>query len=192
MIIDYTYFRGEIMIAQLSQAEVREDLQLLIDKYEQRYLKQLLGLALYNSFMSGIEPISGADQKWLNLLQGIEYEHNGRLYQWVGFENEEKESPIANYVYYKFVTKEVEQNTGIGIVKPKAENAVIASALPKLVRAWNEMVNWQRDLIRYLDINRSVYPEWKPVINYHVWFYCNSRCYDGWPEIFRIKNTLGI
>lgn len=195
MIIDYTYFRGEIMIAQLSQAEVREDLQLLIDKYETSYLKKLLGLGLYNAFIAGIDPISGADQKWLNILQGVEYEHNGKDYEWIGFENSEKESPIANYVYYKYITKEVEQTTGIGQVVPKAENAVIASADPKRVRAWNEMVNWQRGLIRYLDQNRNIYPEWRPNINYHVWYYSNryyNRCENEWPEIFRLKNTLGI
>lgn len=195
MIIDYTYFRGEITIAQLSQASVREDLQLLINKYEQRYLKQLLGLDMYNAFMAGIDPISGADQKWLNILQGVEYEHNGNTYEWIGFENDLKESPIANYVYYKYITKEVELTTGIGQVVPKAENAVIASAVPKLTRAWNEMVDWQRGLIRYLDDNRSLYPEWRPYTDYSRWYwgydnnYCNR---NRWPEIFHKKNTLGL
>lgn len=200
MIIDYTYFRGEITVAQLSQAPVREDLQLLINKYEKEYLKMILGLGLYKAFIAGIDPISGADQKWLNILQGVDYTHNGRDYEWIGFENSQKESPIANYVYYKYTAKEVELTTGIGQVKPKAENAVIASAVPKMVRAWNEMVDWQRGLIRYLNENKSVYPEWKPYTDYSRWYWDFGSPYynpywiscKAWPEIFHKKNTLGI
>lgn len=194
MIIDYTYFNGQITIAQRSQPEVRADLDTLIERLEPRYLKLLLGLGFYNAFIAGIEPISGAEQRWLDILNGIEYEKNGRYYQWIGFENDLKQSPIANYIYTKYVEKEVEQATGIGIVKPATENGSLASATPKIVRAWNEMVVWQRGLIRYLDENRSVYPEWEPTINYHNWYYTNryyNRC-EEWPDIFRIKNTLGL
>lgn len=201
MIIDYTYFRGEITIAQKSQLEVREDLQLLINKYEPVYLKQLMGFALYTAFIAGIDPISGAEQRWIDLLEGVVYEANGRDYEWMGFENNLKESVIANFVYSKYIQKEIEQTTGIGQVRPTAENAVIVSALPKIVRAWNEMVNWQKAFIHYLDQNKSVYPEWKPY-SQNRWFYfglspdyefCGNyeEC-DYWPEIFHRKNNLGI
>lgn len=196
-IINYTYFQGEINIAQLSQAGVAEDLDILIAKYEPKYLKTLLGLGFYNAFIAGIEPISGAEQRWLDLLYGVAYEYKDKDYEWMGLQNDIEESVIANYVYCQYLTKEAQQTVGIGQVLPKAENSVNASPTPKIVRAWNEMVNWQHSLIHYLDTHKDVYPEWKPYpTNYKcgclwIWNYYRT-CYYDLPDIFRKRNTLGI
>lgn len=192
-IVDYTYFKGEITIAQLSQPEVLEDVNRMISKYETRFLKSLLGLGFYNAFMDGIDPISGAEERWMKILLGTEYEHNGKDREWIGFQNMEKESPIANYVYTKYLEKESSQAVGIGVVRPVAENAIVVSVVEKTVRAWNEMVEWEYELIRYLDANRLEYPEWKPY-SHSRWFYNDfyrTGC-GNWPEIFHVKNTLGI
>ncbi len=200
MIIDESYFRGEITIAQLSQATVLSNLDTFISKYEPRFLKQLLGLSFYNAFIDGIDPISGAQQRWLDLLNGVEYEYNDRLYEWVGFQNTDKLSPIANFVYYQFTTKQVQWTVGTGEVKPKNENSTMVSATPKLVRAWNEMVEWNHSLLQYLDAHKAEYPEWKPYTEHRWWFSWNGwydRWYgspwcDVWPDIYHLKNTLGI
>lgn len=193
MIIDSTYFTGNLTIAQLSQPEVRDDLELLIAREEPKYLKLLLGLGFYNAFIDGIDPISGAEQRWLDLLNGIEYEYNSRDYEWIGFENDLKQSPIANYIYAQYLKNLVETMTGVGTVKPATENGSLASATPKIVRAWNEMVEWQKGLIRYLRENRSIYPEWKPYSS-NYWFLQTSyygEC-NHWPDIFHKQNTLGL
>lgn len=193
ILTDYTYFTGQLTIAQLSQPEVREDLDVLIEREEPKYLKQLLGISFYNAFIAGIEPISGAEDRWLNILNGLEYEQNSRWYEWIGFENDLKQSPAANYIYTQYLKKEVEQTTGIGQVKPATENGSLASATPKIVRAWNEMVDWQIGLIRYLNANKSIYPEWKPYSTNYWFLYdsCHNRC-NRWPAIFHKQNTLGL
>jgi hypothetical protein len=197
-IIDYTYFRGDIVIAQLSQQAVMEDLEILINKYEPKYLKLLLGLGFYNAFIAGIDPISGAEQRWIDLLEGVAYTTNGKDYEWMGFTNDLKESVIANYVYYSYVTKEVQQTVGIGQVKPLAENAANVNPTQKLTRVWNEMVEWQHSLIHYLDTHKALYPEWVPYPSmnyerYDLWFYNYYRtmCHEL-PVIFRKINSLGI
>jgi hypothetical protein len=199
VIIDETYFTGNLTIAQLSQMEVRDDLDLLIEREEPKYLKLLLGLRFYNAFIAGISPISGAEQRWLNLLNGIEYEYNNREYQWIGFENDLKQSPIANYVYTQYLKNLVETMTGVGTVKPATENGSLAFASPKIVRAWNEMVEWQTGLIRYLRENRSIYPEWRPYSSNYWFLASNGTLYTNyynecnhWPDIFHKQNTLGI
>jgi hypothetical protein len=193
VIIDSTYFTGNLTIAQISQPEVSDDLDLLIEREEPKYLKLLLGLGFYNAFIAGIDPISGAEQRWLDLLYGVEFEYNGRDYQWIGFETDTKQSPIANYVYTEYLKNLVETMTGVGTVKPATENGSLAFASPKIVRAWNEMVEWQKGLILYLRENRIIYPEWKPYSS--NWWFLQSSHYgycNHWPSIFRKQNTLGL
>jgi hypothetical protein len=198
VIIDYTYFTGNLTIAQLSQSEVVADLNILIEREEPAYLKKLLGLGFYRAFEAGIDPISGADQRWLDILQGVEYEYNGTDYEWIGLENSQKQSPIANYIYTKYLEKEVVQSTGIGQVKPATENGSLASITPKVVRAWNEMVDWEYALIRFLHENAAIYPEWKPYSTNYWFFNWDGSRYlhrypcNKWPDIFHPRNTLGI
>jgi hypothetical protein len=68
-LIDKTYFVGELDIPNWSNANVAARLQLFIDKYEARFLKQLLGNDLYTDFIAGIQE-DPMDELWSNLLYG--------------------------------------------------------------------------------------------------------------------------
>src|SRR5690606_33868577 len=139
MLIDPSYFHGEILIAQRSQLEVQEDINALIAKYEPKILRELLGSKLYKEFTDGLKGET-IDPKWINLKDGVDGE-------WMGLtDSKEKLSIIANYVYYHWMKKENIQTVGIGTVKPEADNASKASPVDKYVRAWNEMVDWICDL----------------------------------------------
>ena len=182
MIIDYSYFRGEITIPQMNQPEVLNVVNAMISKYEPRFLKSLFGLSFYQEFEQGIDPVSGdMDQRWSDLLDGTIYTYNDKEYEWVGFSNSSKESPIANYVYSKLMEKDILYTTVTGTVKGKAENSMSANPIDKIVRAWNEMVEWNISLIEYLNRNTETYPEWiakNP--------YCKNE------ELLTFRNSLGI
>ena len=72
MIIDTSYFFGDLLIPQKSQPTVNADLLGFIKKYEPKFLSELLGYGVYKDFIVGIADVSPA-QKWVNLLQGAEY-----------------------------------------------------------------------------------------------------------------------
>lgn len=201
-LIDDSYFRGEINIAQLSQATVRSTLAQFIEKYEPKCLKQVLGLQFAIDFMEQIDPVSGTiEQRWLDLLNGKVYEFQGRSFEWIGFVNDQKESLIANFIYFWWIRKEVQQTTGMGQVKPAGENGTITSSMNTTVRAWNEMVEWSHSLVLFLDANRAVYPEWKPysmnrfwMIDFYWPFYGINffrRC-NHWPDEFYKINYLNL
>lgn len=71
-----------------------------------------------------------------------------------------KESLIANYVYYWFMRNNVTQSTPMGEVATANENSTVNNPVHKMSRAWNEMNHWVEQLNSYLNASRSVYPEW--------------------------------
>lgn len=205
-LIDITYFYGEINIAQIDNVAVSSTVTDFIKKYEPKCLKQLLGVGFELLFQENILPISGdMDARWRDLLYGTTYKYCGRTYQWMGFINEDKESLLANYIYYWWVRKEVQQTTGMGQVKPSGENGNITSSQNTSIRAWNEMVEWAHSLVLYLDAHRDLYPEWKPYSNNRWWMYSwfwpiyypyiNNGFFrrdNCWPEVFYPINYLNI
>lgn len=71
-----------------------------------------------------------------------------------------KQSLIANYIYYHWHRDQATQSVGIGEVATKAENATRVSPAVKMVRAWNEMIDWIKEMVLFLDTRRADYPEW--------------------------------
>jgi hypothetical protein len=82
-----------------------------------------------------------------------------------------KESLIANYVYYWYMRKQATQTTTVGEVATKTENAVRTSPGAKMVRAWNEMVQWIWEMYDFIETRPADYPylvrdndcNWRPI-----------------------------
>lgn len=72
MLIDRTYFIGELNIPNTHTTEIGGLLDLFIEKYETKFLNELLGYELYKAFKAGLleDPIN---QKWTDLIEGVEY-----------------------------------------------------------------------------------------------------------------------
>lgn len=128
MLIDATYFIGEINIPNVDQPAVLENVNLFINKYEKKFLILLLGQSVYDDFINGLSE-NPIQNKWIDLRDKI-------------INSEDKESPMANFVYYWYMRNFATTSTGIGETKPNAENASIVSGVDKQVRAWNEMSDW--------------------------------------------------
>lgn len=178
-LIDVSYFVGEIFISGLENTVAQTGSQILgfIKKYEAKYLKELLGETLYSEFVAGMsaEPI---EQKWVDLADKLR-------------DAETKESPIANYVYYWWKRNEVTDSVGIGEVKPQAENASPASAVHKMVRAWNEMVDWNYRISDWL----YAHPDYSLIFYSYTPFhesYLFCRKWTSRHELFRKINSLNI
>jgi hypothetical protein len=85
MLIDRTYFIGEINIPNTSNQAVAALLDHFIERYEPEFLKKALGYELYTSFMAGVAVSPPVQDKWLRLLQGGEYTTLAQeLFYWKG------------------------------------------------------------------------------------------------------------
>jgi hypothetical protein len=91
-----------------------------------------------------------------------------------------KQSPIANYVYYWHTKNQHTQTAAMGEVKSTTENAVMTSPALKMVNAWNQMSRQICELSDYLDAKKDDYTEWADL---DVW--CMRR-------YFRRINEFGI
>lgn len=161
-IIDHTYFFGKLSLPQTGNTEGRSIVQQFIDQYEPEYLKRAMGYELWKAFTDGIES-SGetpADERWRDLTDGAEFEYNDRTYKWNGFDPVDKLSPIANYVYYRYMEDRASANTLVGTVVQNVDNNTRVNALRKMVDAWNDMVEMNKLLYYFLQVNAATYPEY--------------------------------
>ena len=167
MLIDTSYFVGELNIPNKDKDAVSGLLDLFIDKYEKRFLEELLGYELYMAFVAGLGAATPSDE-WINLRDGVEYtDLSSRTRFYPGLISAVSGnagldvSPIANYVYYWYIRNNHSQTAAMGEVKSQNENAVFHSPALKMTRAWNEMSAWVCELKDYLDSNKSLYPQWE-------------------------------
>lgn len=86
-LVDISFFKHEIAVAQLSQQGVQENLNWFINEYEPLFLQEALGYDLFAAFVLGLQedPIA---QRWLDLRDGIEFTNlSGYKRKWIGFAN---------------------------------------------------------------------------------------------------------
>jgi len=146
MIIDTSYFQGEIFLPNIGTSPSSEDGSLLknfIQEYEEDCLGKCFGYDLYKEFTDQFDESgelkSDADEKWDQLLNGYEYELSGKIVKWNGLIQEKedyKRSLIAQYVFFYYIQHE--SFTGVGPVRENANNAEPISIVPKAVRAWRK------------------------------------------------------
>lgn len=137
-LIDSSYFIGEILLT--NKTDLAAEYTSIITKYEKEILISLLGYELYNAMINDQET-----EPYKSLIEGSEFEltFDGitQTLKWEGLKNSAKESLIAYYCYYKYQQKEFIMPSAVGAIKPDAENSEIVSPYPKMVQAWNNLIN---------------------------------------------------
>lgn len=154
-LIDTTYFVRDL---SLPVDEVSAELTLYINTYEPEILTKILGYDLYDAFVTALSGTPGTE--WTNLRDGCEYDIGSVTYKWRGLINTNKESLIANYVWYNFVCNSDFYNAGIR--KLNTENSIPVNPRPKQVKIYNQMVNWINEMNQFITNNLTSYPNYLP------------------------------
>lgn len=175
MFLDGTYFQGNLVLPQygrmpknaasgtidalLTETVGEQSLEWFIARYEEEFLRKLLGAPLYESWIEGLsaaEPL----QIWVDL--------KSRIFRTVGGINL---SPAANYVYFFAMRAAASDTTMTGEKKQTGTYSDNVSPSRKMVTAWNDMVDavfrirvWiyehRADVIAAMDQDRRV--DWRP------------------------------
>jgi hypothetical protein len=84
MLIDRTYFVGDLNIPNTSQAAIGSQVDLFIEQYEEQFLNEVLGYSLYKALKAGLQVVPVA-QMWTDLIEGVEYtDANSKVRFWKG------------------------------------------------------------------------------------------------------------
>jgi len=162
-LIDITYFGNPLpLVVADNEAAIEE----AIESYEPDYFRAVLGTSLYDAMTAGRAAKKGVyfsnqftnqfykggiDPRWNWIINGTTFYYCGRNYYWPGIQNTAKRSPLANYVYWKYLSDVNPRPTSTGGFADTAlENATIASVRKPMIKAWNEMVDWNNVLLKLL------------------------------------------
>jgi len=180
MLIDLTYFKGDIKLPNLNSPAEIAALTEVIERTERELLMRALGYNLYTLFIAA--PTAG---RFNDITEGAEFtfSFDGKTItrKWEGLINRDLISPLAYLSYYNFVRERASSSTGIGEVLNTAENASSTVVIDKLVAAFNKHIdligdakplqplypdtyeyeNAEPSLFNYLLTNKATFPEWE-------------------------------
>ncbi len=166
IILDSSYFQGELHIAGLAkrstsvgvsamiQAVNENTLEWYAAKYEVEFLNNVLGRKLADNFINGLND-GGI---WDDLKDALIAQSGGFYF-----------SPIANYVYFYLNRRGRTQTTMKGEVKATQDHAVNVDDSDKLTKIWNDMYYDVKDF--YSNFLR---PNWNNYKSYADRFPCND------------------
>lgn len=171
-IIDESYFQSDLFIPNSNElnSSALDVLGQFIDSKARLCLKNALGYTLFSELDSYI--VSGnldplAPQKWLNLVNGVEYTKGDTTYKWDGLiytEGTKNQSLLAYYVYYYWLLNEQQKQTGVGTVSLQSKNATNVNATQTLVNVWNNFVTLYQfdceDVYEYYYNTDRFFPFW--------------------------------
>lgn len=159
-LISASFFVGELSIPNLQQESVSENLAYFITKYEKECLVGALGYPLYKLLQASKGDM---EQRIKDLLDGVEYELNGKLTKWEGIVHGDY-SFVANYIYWFFQKSNATHTTGVATTKQNAAAGISVSPAEKMLAAWNSMSDSINQMILFLRNKKTedgnlVYPE---------------------------------
>lgn len=162
LIVDTTFFFGELEIPQVTEAYVQSYVTSLIQEHEPRFLEQLFGYAMYKDYLA-----NQAASKYQDIINGKEYtDAAGVLRKWKGLKYATLAGPppakfksaIANYIYFRYMQDSQTASTGTGEKGIEANSTIVASPWSKMVRSWNSMVDDNIALYNFISVYPDVYP----------------------------------
>jgi hypothetical protein len=182
-LIDETYFTGTIALpglkknitggsvtgaAQISQTVGEINLIRFIEEYQEEYLNIILGKSLTAAFFEGLSLPDGNPGKemWITLKNQLVNEKGRR-------------SPIANYVYYFIMCYGKTQTSPTGEKRAKSDFAQNRTGFGKMLRAWNKMVKWNMEFIKWLSEIKNLHTYEK---------YAGNHTIDPDNDLFRYVN----
>lgn len=145
-LIDKTYFIKSINVPNIAEhnCDASIDLEISIDKYARQFLQETLGNILFNELnryiTNGVLNLN-APQKWLNFVNGCNYDIDQKTYTWKGIKFEEgwnKTSILAHFTYVNHFQNSINSSLGQIAILPK--NGVVVNSTSHLVEIWNEFI----------------------------------------------------
>ena len=105
-----------------------------ITEFEKSLLLNALGTVTYNALQTALANLSAADQKWKDLVNGVDYDGKS----WEGLDSDK--SFICYRVYSEFLKSNNDFFTAVGNAKPNSENSSNINPTQRYVNAWHKFL----------------------------------------------------
>lgn len=142
MLIDETFFNGLMNIPNIAEPEPNNRsaniLSELIDISEEEVLSLAFGREMWDDFKQNWE----TDEFYQKIVNGDTYQKDGKTHYWKGliYGEYSNRSLLADYVYCRYHTHNVTQQTEFGQVAADTKIGQKASSTPKITKAWNSFL----------------------------------------------------
>ena len=120
-----------------------------INRYSKQYLVSALGFDLYTAYIAGIAEITPA-QKWLDIRDGKNYEVDGIKKEWIGLENDTKQSFLAQFIFCEIVQQNMNSLSSNGFWSAKNENSNRVQATGLVASEYNQAIEWYNQLYYFI------------------------------------------
>ena len=145
-ITDVTYYQkginfipNSVDISASNSPSQESELEYFIKIHERQLMLNALGVTLFKEF-DAITDLTTADQKWIDLVDGVTYTLDDKKYLWEGLRGYNKNSLVASYIFCEFLRNDESTYTTTGIAQNMAKNAQNYSYTPKYISAWRQFI----------------------------------------------------
>ena len=130
-------------------------LQAYIDKYEGRYLRQLFGVTMFNSFMSDIDQQTNAPKSPNFQYIFNPFAEDVTLYSML--DSDGILEMLKGFIFFEYAKDLLNQMTPFGNVRQRAENSTAILALQsQMYNRYNEAIRTYRAIRDYIYLNFDI------------------------------------
>jgi hypothetical protein len=137
------------------------DLQEYLDKYETRYLVELLGADLYNQFIADVTLGGGVptEARFIKIFNPFTEDYSWTILISVGILE-----MLKGFMYYEYIKDQIVQMTPIGVVTPSGENSRNSNTLyTQIYTRYNDAARTYKTIQEYIRNNSGDYDEFNGV-----------------------------
>jgi len=158
----YLQNKFEITTGMYSSSKINS----YIDRYEEVYLAELMGVNLYKEFMLDLTPSFVPNSaRFLKIYNPFMEEKDLRILISKGIQD-----MLAGFIYFEYLKDQITQSTPVGIVKQQGENSVPIHSHTTIYGRYNEAVKTYRAIQDYIFLNQGTYDKFRGVLKQYAYW----------------------
>lgn len=134
-------------------------LQNYIDRYEDIYLVEMLGVELYNQFIADLNLQNYPNSnKFIKLFNPFNEQISFTLMISKGMKD-----MLVGFIYFEYLKDLVTQTTSVGVTKPQEQNSKVITSHTTIYGRYNESIKTYNAIQEYILFNMTDYADFKGV-----------------------------
>lgn len=134
-------------------------LQDYIDRYEDIYLVELLGVELYNQFIADLDPnYIPQDAKFLKIFEPFNEQISFTLMISRGMKD-----MLIGFIYFQYLKDLITKTTNVGVTKAQEQNSKVITSHTTIYGRYNESIKTYNAIQEYILLSMNDYSDFRGV-----------------------------